>query len=456
MAAEPAARAFSVAFAVLAAVAFLQGERQFCCDASQYWELSDSLTRQEGLFLLDIGDTGLRGYTLPLIYYLARGFAGIFTDGGLQVVMVFNAALFALIGAVLVPKLARVTWPDLHWGVGRRLAVCAPLLLLWRGYLSYPLSDFPALAAALLALIAASSPQRPVRMAIAGAMAGLAINMRPAYLLLVPALLLFVALDWREQTRGRNTRLKPAVCMTLFVIGLALVSLPQSLSQHRSSGSYSPVPGGGRLASIQYERGIELQRYETYVGGTPDQAMMLYIDSHTSEIIASRDTAEPMSTSEYLQIVADHPLTMAGVFLRHLVNGLDQRYTTPYVERIGGGLNGATRFAGFALAFLALVRVAWPRARRALGPARWRYPLALLALAAPALTTAVETRFMLPLFALCSVLVFAPGWVNPVQREEKRWTRRYRASALLAGAAILFCTLVSVIVSGATDNLQLG
>src|SRR5205823_4473777 len=69
-------------------------------------------------------------------------------------VKLFNALMFALIGAVLAPRLAEITWPRFQWGIGRRLSLTALLLLFWNGYLDFPLSDFPALAMALLALIA--------------------------------------------------------------------------------------------------------------------------------------------------------------------------------------------------------------------------------------------------------------------------------------------------------------
>lgn len=454
LAVNPAVLAFLVSFATFALVALLQGEKAFFADSANYWELSETFVRQGHFSLLNFANTGLRGYALPLTYHFLRSIGGIFTNSDSQMVMVFNATLFSLIGTVLAPRLGRIAWPSTHWGVLRRLALSGIILVFWRGYLSYPLSDFPALAMALLALIAISAPNSPSWMFVAGVTSGLAMDFRPAYLLLVPIMILFLLWDWYQQRREPRVSIpRRAFCFALLVAGLLVVSLPQSLSQHQRFGNYNPIPGGSELASVQYNEGLEYQRLDALLGGDT-QALMTYTDPHTADIVASLDSGRVTGTGEYLEIIAGHPLVMAGVFLRHLVNGLDQRYSTPYVEHLEGRWNRLARFAGFLLVFLALARVFWPAARRSLGPARWRYPAALLLITAPALSSAAVTRLMLPIFLLCTMLVLAPGWPNPIGPVDEG-LRRFTTPALLIATGILFYAFVWMIVSAATDNLKL-
>ena len=450
---SPAVIAFAAAFVAFLVVALLQGEKPFYYDSGTYWSLSDSFVKNGHFSFLNFENTGLRGYALPLIYFLVQKTAGVFTSNTSLMVMVFNSAVFALIGAVLAPRLARIAWPAIEWSILRRLLLCGLILFFWRGFLSFPLSDFPALAAALLALIAVSRSDSLAWMAVAGLAAGLALDIRPAYLLLVPIVLVLAA--WNYFERQRRLDLAAGGRLALFIAALILVSLPQSLSQHRYFDSYTPIPGGSSLVGLQYTEGLRMQRYDTYVGGTIAEARMTYVDHHTDAIVYDLDGGSVKDTGQYAKIVLEHPITMAGVFLRHIVNGLDQRYTTPYVEHLQTGWNRPGRILGFLIVFLALVRVIWPAARRRLQPARWRYPAALLLCCATSAASAVETRFLLPVFLLCAMLVVVPGWPNPIG-PAAAGLRRYRALAVMIATGIVFFAIVWTIVSGATDSLRLG
>jgi hypothetical protein len=256
---------------------------------------------------------------------------------------------------------------------------------------------------------------------------------------------------WRQRQVAGSLRSR-SLCLGLFVLGLTLVSLPQSLLSHRNLGDYSPVPGGNDLAGLQYTEGLRLQRYETFVGNAAPQ--MEYRDPHTAGILGGLEDGVVTGTSQYVGIVLSHPLTMAGVFLRHVVNGLDQRYPTPYVERLESPANKLLRFGGFLLVFLALFRLAWSKGRRSLGPARWRFPAVLLAASATSLPSAIETRFLLPAFLLASLIAIAPGWPSPLETAEQG-PRRYRALAVALLASLLYFAVVNAIVSDATQNLRL-
>jgi hypothetical protein len=446
-------RALGITLAGALAVALLQGAKPFYYDALNYWTLGGSFTSHGDFSLLNF-HSPLRGYLLPLITHGLQGLSAGLAWGPSTSAKLFNVLVISVIAALLGPQLARVSWPGQSWSVARRLALAALLLLFWSGYLNFPLSDLPALALVLAALTAAARPRAPLWMLLAGVATGAAINMRPSYVSLLVIVPILVVWAWLEQ-RGAESSLtsRRLLCVGCLVGGFVLVSLPQSLISHRHFGSWSFVPGSAaHLESLQMTEGLRLQRYETFVG-SGHGPQMLYEDPAGRRLLASRPHETVTGAADYLELVAGHPLTMAGVFARHVINGLDQRYSTPYIEHLDGGSHRWMRLAGFLLIFLALLRTAWPAARRSLGPARWRYPCALLLCCVTSVPSAMETRFVLPVYLLGYVLVVAPGWPSPIAAGETG-LRAFRTVGAILVAYGAFMTVVWYVASGATGHLH--
>src|SRR5438309_9661218 len=105
---------------------------------------------------------------------------------------------------------------------------------------------------------------------------------------------------------------------------------------------------------------------------------------------------------------------MGGLLARRPINGLDQRYSTPYIEHLDTGSHRLLRLGGFLLVFLALLRVLWPAARRGLGSGRWRYAVVLLLCASASVPASMETRYLLPISVLSAALFLTPGCASPV------------------------------------------
>ena len=451
---HPALVAFAILLVASLVVAAIQGSKPFYWDSHGYWELSEGFNDNGTFSFGHYAADGLRGYVLPLTYYLLHHGGDKLGLGPGTEVNVFNSVLFALLGAVLAPALAAIAWPERRWGLLPRLGLGALLLIFWSGYLSFPLSDFPALVAAMVALIAASRADSPLWLGLAGLAAGYAVDCRPAYLLLLPLIVVVVALELVEGTAADPHRHRPrALCVVALVAGIVVVTVPQSLYEHAAGGSYTPLPGGNELAGVQYSAGLKMQRYETYVGGDGTHPAMEYMDPATDSIREELPAGKVSGTGKYLEIILENPLTMAGVFIRHVVNGLDQRYTTPYVEHLEPPARKLLRLAGFLLVFGALFRLFWPRGRRSLGAARWRYPLTLLACCATVPATAVETRYMLPVFVLAGIVVFTPGWPNPL--ESGAGLRRFRTIGSAAVCLAAYLLVAALIAHGATHHLAL-
>ena len=448
--------AFGLVLAGTLAVALLRSPRIFYYDSGNYWELGQSFTAHGHFSLLNFNNP-VRGYLLPLIYHGLREIADALRWTYSSAAKIFNVLIFSLIGAVLAPRFAELSWPGRHWGIGRRVALAALLVVFWGGFLDFPLSDFPALAMTMLALVSIARPETPGWMFLAGSACGAAIDMRPSYVLLAPILIVLVTWAWVERrTEPHASIARRSLCIALFLSGLLVVSLPQSLSAHRYFHTWSFLPGSpAKLTSVQLTRGLILQRYDTYVGRghAPE---MRYEDEAGYKLLAKQENHIVSGTGQYLELIISHPMTMVGSMVRHVVNGLDQRYSTPYIEHLDTGSHRWLRLGGFLLIYLGLLRVLWSTARRAMGSARWRYPAALALTCVTAVPSEVETRYLLPIFLLSYVLVLMPStWPNPIGPSTQGF-RRYRTAAIIIVVYLASMVAVWQIASDASKHLHFG
>jgi|HubBroStandDraft_2_1064218.scaffolds.fasta_scaffold56089_2 hypothetical protein len=447
--------AFVIAGAAVAAVALAQGAKPFYFDSGQYWSLGETFVR-EGRFSLLNYTSPIRGYALPLLYHGLQLLGSELAWSSSVMAKLLNAVLFVLIGAVLAPRLAQIAWPSQHWGVTRRVALVGLLLVYWSGFLNFPLSDFPALAVVLLALVAVARSYAPGWMLLAGVAGGLAVDVRAADVLVIPTLLVLTIWGWWEQ-RGAPEHASGArhvLCALLLVGGFLAASAPQSLTAHRYFGTWSFIPGATvSLASQYLTPGLAYQRSSGYVGEDEPGTQMYYGDRAGQRLLREQPGDQIKSTGQYLGLILSHPITMSALLARHVINGLDQRYSTPYIEHLKSWSQLWMRLAGFLLVFLALVRVLWPAARRSLGPARWRYPVALLLSCATAIPDAMETRYELPIYLLSYMLVLSPGWPSPIG-PAAAGVRRLLTPAGILVAYLAFMAVVWHVLSTASSQLH--
>jgi len=453
----PLVLAFAVAIAGTLAVAMAQGEKPFYTDSGGYWELGRTFTVNGHFSLLNFHDP-IKGYVFPLMTYALQRIGGDLSWTSSSMAKLSNVLTFAAIGTVLAPALAKTVWPTQpSWSVARRLALTALLLVFWSGFLNFPLSDFPALATALVTLVAVARVDRPGWMLLAGVALALTIDIREAYLPFAPAVVAIVAWTWFQQRPARDASgARRALCAALFVAGFAVVSLPQSLSAHRYHGTWSFIPGASvsEPVGVFYASGITVQSYDTYVLEGQAAVEMRYGFPAGERLVREQPGGKVTSTGQYVGLFASHPLVMGDVIARHIVNGLDPLYSTPYVENLHNLGRTWGRIAAFLLVFIALLRVLWPAARRILGPARLRYLLALSACCLTTLPTQMERRYMLPAYLIVYILALTPRWPNPM-RSGAAGLSRFRAPAVIAVAFIVYASFVWYITSDAIGHLTL-
>jgi hypothetical protein len=445
--------AFAWGFAAALIVALVEGPKFFYYDSGGYWALGGTFFRHGHFSLLNFADP-IRGYLLPLIDHFLMVWSNTIGWHSSFTAECVNALTFALIGAVLAPRLAELSWPRYRWGVARRVILTMLLIVLWSGYLSFPLSDFPALALAMLALVAVGRPESMRWAAVAGLACGAAIEIRPAYELLAPVLVAFSLWSAIEKRKvARVSIRRHAACLGLLVAGMAIVAIPQSLATHRHFGIWSPIPGAAdKLISYQLTEGLLVQATWSYVGsGHPPE--MRFEDPEGARLLATQPDHVVTGLTQYAEIIVAHPITMAKVFFRHAVNGFDLRYSTPYTPTLDNGSHRWLRLTGFLLVFLALLRMLWPAARRRLGPAKWRYVAALAVCCLTSIPTHMEPRYMLPGWIACYALVLQPAWPNPVGPASDG-LRRYRTVVTIAAAYVIFTLVVLHTVSDTTKNFH--
>jgi hypothetical protein len=451
----PMVLAWGAAVVGIVVVAMGQSPKPFYNDSSEYWSLAATFVKAGHFSLLNFSNPE-RGYLLPLVSHGLQTLQADLDWTASSMAKVFNAVIFALIGTVLGPALMQTVWPEQPtWGIARRLTLAALLVVFWSGYLNFPLSDFPGLAAALLALVAVARTDRPGWMLAAGAAVGMAINVRAAYIPFAPVVAGLVVWAWIDQrgTRHASARHR-ALCAGLLVLGFATVSLPQSLAAHRHHGTWSFLPDAASVEPVGMflTPGMEIQGRDTYVG-SGRSILMAYDYPAGQRLLAEQKNDRISSTSQYLGLFVSHPLVMGGLILGHVVNAMDPLYSTPYIENLDNGLQNWRRAAGFLLVFLALLRVLWPAARRRLGPGRLRYLAALAVCCVTTIPSPIERRYMLSLYLLSYAMVLMPGWPNPI-RSGHGGLRRFQTAAAIGVAFAVFSGVVWYITGDAIGHLR--
>ncbi len=410
----------------------VSGDDRFHSDALEYWQLGE-LFDSDGHFSLLSYDSGHRGYSLPLFNHGLQVVAAAAGVGGLGLVRLTGALLAATLGVVVLPRLARLLFPSAAIGWGRVLLLNALIFLFWRGHFSFPLTDFPALLAASVGLIAFLRGTTAA-FVVAGIGFGLAANLRPAYLPAAIAALAAAALlpppprTWRR--RG--------LASTLVLTGALLVSLPQMVINNHVRGTWSPlVPSARELALGKLEEGLRSQRNETWVE-TPDRypdTKVYFRDPAGRRVLNEENVSEITSYRQYAGIVLRHPDLMTASYALHVVNGLDVWYPTPYVH----DLEDRTVFLSwiqFTLLFVATARLLLPEARRRLGRISWIGVAVFMSPCLSAVPGEVEPRFFLP----AHILVYMLVCFGPAARESFVPVSRTRRAAL-ASAYVAFVAL---------------
>jgi hypothetical protein len=401
-------------------------------DAEDYWQLGHRFV-QHGRFGLLNYDDALRGYAYPLVNFACLALRKAFDWSAVTVVKLLNSALAGLLFGVVGPRLWQASSgaPGLP-SLARRLAWAGLGFVFWRDYFNFSLSDFPAVLALGTGLWLVQR-RHPGAAALAGGALALAVNIRPVYLAAVLPALGLLGVGGLRPTTGWPARL------AALLLGAALVLAPQWLINQRHFGARTPLVlsqskalGIHNLYLQKLKWGLLHEKYESSVGRELPTGQLLFLDAAGAALLRSEGIAEIDSPGQYLGLVARHPLTLAGIYARHLFAGLDLSHPTPYLKRWAP--SRAMQLLNYTLWFwAALVAVRCrPTARE------WLVLAALLLPCLAVVPMSMEVRFLLPLHLLLLALVAfgqLPGWA---------WRGRHRLGLLLVfGGYLAGCVWLS-------------
>lgn len=409
---RPDRTSWKVALAFFAAT-LARGVGTFRADALYYWWGAQQLVGSISAAPADFWP--LRGVLTAWIYVPAAAAARVLGASTAQAaVLIQNSLLLAAVAAFLVPALARRSG---SLGAAKTRWVLAGILwLLTAGFAPFPLMDIWAAAGCLLLVVLIRRSEWWVVLA-AGALAGVVINLRPAYLLVVLALAAFVVV----RHRWRAAPIVP---------GFALALLPQFLENLRNfPGNYAPWPPASvALMNAQAGWASWVVRYDTLFGADP--AGQFFCSPAMAQRVA---TNLPVSSGGLAGSLLSNVPTSILFAGEKIAAALHWPLSTPYTVPAPGldalfalFVTGATVIG---LGCLVLTKGFTGTA----GSGRDSVPV--LAVAGASIVTivgsAAESRFALPI-----VLAAAPGLLLLLQREG---TPRFRWPwiVVLVGAVLL-------------------
>lgn len=405
------------------------GRAHLSYDAEQYWELFARFSVDGHFSLLNYNDAQ-RGYAGPLALLPAHALVRLTRWPALVCTGLWGAGWAAVLCGWLLPT----GWRQAGGGElgGRRWAVLLALVwVFWRGYFYFPLLDAATVVLFGTGLVLLWE-RRPWQWAAAGLALGLAVNMRPSYLVSLPvALFIAYRLANNPYLRAAASRLGSHGRLLALAGGMALALAPQLLINARYFGSYTPLvlfrdPADARPVYLRaLGWGTRVERYETgfFPGGhrtllVPDSAGIRQMQPFGPRGFAGY--------GQYAQFVAHHPVSVAGRYVRHLAHTFDLWYATPYPLARHWPGQWPFRLLNYAVLGLGLLGL-WRLPGRENATSR----LVLLALGLQVLLTVpfhVETRYGMPVHLV--LLLGAAGgrlWAGP-------WpARRVAQWALLAG-----------------------
>lgn len=421
----------------------------FYYDSGQYWSLQYSFTR-EGVWSLLHYDNTLRGYLFPLILHAVSVIAGLLelTDTrllGLVMATVYSAGITIAI-PFIVEKLfhRKVTLAQI-------CLFAIFVIIFWRGYFYYPLADFPALFSIIFGLCLALLPWSKTEggildaasLTLAGMLWAAATNIRPSYLIAAATLVCWIFLYHRNVNKYPLKR-----CVSLLaavLLGAVIVLSPQFAINAINFNKPTPFVlaeiEGRNLFLQQLAWGIKIQKYETNVGNVYPVAPVRFMDPHGEHLLAQANSV-PSSFTEYVRFVLRYPLDFAVMYARRIFNGLDVTYPSAYTSDILQNAIGI-RWLNYSVLFLALLYLARQRLAN-IAVYKAVAPFLLILPSIVSVPTAIEVRFMLPVFFVVYGIIayFAiPAFRKPVGQVDKD---RLIKIILLYLAFVIICFMLSV------------
>ena len=419
---------FSLICAVILFLNLYKRDFIFYYDSLGYWSRSSYFIK-DGLFSFYNYDFPLRGYLFSFIILIISSSSrmiGISSYIAYEVVM---SLIYSSMFTIVIPDVAYLLYQK-KVGVFPRLIFSIFTVYFWHGYFFYPLTDLPAFLLVLLGVYIFMRFQNHWWTGIlTGCVWGGSALLRPSYQISLIPLLLWGWYFYRNEIHLSTQ--KVAVAVLTILAGMTLVFCPQIAINLYNYGEFSPFTQTqlhykeNDLFSSQLSWGLDVQKYETNVGASYPIPQVRFLDPRgESVLIRAGYKSVPYATSgqigpdfplklnEYLELISKYPLDFIVIYARHFFNGLDIVYDTVYVTDIYRRVF-LFRLLNYTIWFLVLIYLTHIALGRKLSwlNSQFILPIIFILPAMISIPTAVEVRFMLPLYIMAYALV--AFWVLP-------------------------------------------
>jgi len=308
----------------------------FVHDSSYYWSLSNSFIANENFSLFNF-QNDLRGYFFPFLLYILKTMA-VFIPMDEKIFFNISTSLFFTFFSVyILPWFTHALFGWKKILSGRALSGVL-IFFFWRGYFLYPLSDFPALASFLIGVTlfvkALRNPTNVIMPIISGFFLGIATNIRPIYqaslLILLTAAPMFL---WKSYKKKQIL-----LWLVFFLLGCTVVLFPQYQInkihfQNKSPWVKARYGSDESLYVKQLFWGLGTQKFESNIGNNYPSIAVIYEDPFIQNL-QKTNLLKDKTLSQYFKIVRRYPLDMGISYFRHMFNGLDIFFSTPYVKNV--------------------------------------------------------------------------------------------------------------------------
>lgn len=315
----------------------LYSDLPFYHDSLGYWEYG-KLFEKNGSFSFLNYDLSLRGYLLPFFCYLITITSDFLNMNDKILFRLISALVHLMIFwklfPILMEKLFSVKLPSFG-----KMIFASLFFVFWRGYMLFPLTDYFSLGSLLLGYIlllsaCESSSNKVLCLIGSGVFLGAAVNLRPSYILVLFLPFIFILLKTYKE---KFIFLKKILVL---ILGIGIILFPQILINKKYFSTSSPFVqmsqfyGTQDFMQIKLFGGLKIQRVETYVGKEASAQQIRARDSIGIDLLKTDSIEEFKGYIDYIKFALRHPVKMFNLYLRHLLNGMNVMFETPYVEKL--------------------------------------------------------------------------------------------------------------------------
>lgn len=391
----------------------------FYHDSLGYWSYG-KFFEKNGTFSLLNYDNALRGYLLPLLNYFIYKMGQSFHLSEENSFRIASSFFYSYLILKLIPQFVEAVSAK-KMSIPKRIIFLVLFFVFWRGYMLYPLTDFIAFASIICAANLALKTYMSKKVSLfscfcMGVFLYACINLRPSYIaVLIPFIfsIIFIVVKIYFYEKVSSSKFK-AIFLPIFIffLGALLIAFPQVLinrSHFETSSPFVPMEkffNGQNLMLSKLYNGLTIQKYETYVGAEYDSSVALLNDPVGKEVVSNKKLIEFKSYGEYIDVVLSYPLKFFQMYLKHFFNGMDIRYSSPYILKFHSNVESTIiQLINYSVVFFAFL-VAFFNAKRLFNTNNMISIIIIFISILPSfisLPTEPEVRFYMPITVILAI-----------------------------------------------------